>query len=247
MNRKKIKIILPLAVVLVIAGVVIWALNLKKPFYYAGTIEATEITLSSQVMSVIGQFSAQEGRDVKLGESLVVMKGEDYKLNAALAQKDFERGQRLLNSGSITKADFDKLKFQRDRAALLVSWCRIEAPLDATVLQTYREPGELVAPGTTLLTLGDLSTVWAYIYVEEPMLVRLQLNQVVTGFLPELPGKTFKGRITVIRDQAEFTPKNVQTREERARLVYGIKVEFDNAQRLLKPGMSIEVKLPELP
>jgi HlyD family secretion protein len=246
MKRKPVKIIIPAVLAAVIAGIILWAFNLKKTFYYTGTIEATETTLSSQVMSVIDQFIAQEGQDVEKGQPLVIMKGEDYKLNAALAQKDFERARSLRKSGSITKADFDKLKAQRDRAALMVDWCRIEAPLDATVLQTYREPGELVAPGTTLLTLGDLSTVWAYIYVEEPMLVKLKLDQQVQGFLPELPGQTFTGRITVIRDKAEFTPKNVQTREERARLVFGIKVEFDNPKRLLKPGMSIEVKLPDV-
>ena len=61
--------------------------------------------------------------------------------------------------------------------------------------------------------------------------------------LPEMPGKSFTGRIAHIRDQAEFTPKNVQTRDERARRVFGVKVALDNASGVLKPGMPIEVDL----
>ncbi len=63
--------------------------------------------------------------------------------------------------------------------------------------------------------------------------------------LPEMPGRFFPGRIAMIRKEAEFTPKNVQTRNERARLVYGVKILFPNPEETLKPGMTIEVKLTE--
>jgi len=92
--------------------------------------------------------------------------------------------------------------------------------------------------------VADLSRVWAYLYVPEPLLAKLKPGMRVVGRLPEVGDRTFEGRLAHIREKAEFTPKNVQTREERTRLVYGVKVEFANPDRVLKPGMTIEVSLP---
>ena len=99
-------------------------------------------------------------------------------------------------------------------------------------------------PGMKLLTLADLGEVWAVVYVPQPLLAKLSLDMEVEGVLPELPGKRFKGRVSHIHSEAEFTPKNVQTREERTRLVFGVKVRFPNPDRVLKPGMTVEVRLP---
>ena len=120
------------------------------------------------------------------------------------------------------------------------------SPLTGSVLTRYHEPGEQVAPGTKLFTLADLREVWAYVYVPQTLLAQIKVGMDVDGHLPELGDKTVPGRVIKINDEAEFTPKNVQTRQERTRLVYGVKVLFPNAQGLLKPGMPIEVALPEL-
>lgn len=75
------------------------------------------------------------------------------------------------------------------------------------------------------------------------MLYRLKIGQRITGILPEASDRTFSGRIIKINEEAEFTPKNVQTRAERTRLVYGVKVRFDNPDLMLKAGMTIESAL----
>lgn len=243
--KDKKKIVIPI-VLLIVVGLIVWFLVRPRPFFYAGTIEATEVTLSARVSSVIQSRDVKEGDLVQAGQKLITLEGEDLRLAAVLAESEYARGQRLFKSGSLTRANLDQLRFNRDRAALRKSWCAITAPLAATVLHTYREPGEMVAPGMQLLTLGDMSEVWAYIYVEQPQLAQLSLGQEVTGLLPELPDQRFSGKIAVIRDQAEFTPKNVQTRSERSRLVYGIKLVFPNPDKILKPGMTIEVQLPEV-
>lgn len=242
-NQKKLRIIIPVIILLAAASAWLWWP--EKTFYCTGTIEATEVTLSARVTSTLAALAVQEGDEVHTDQVLVTLSGEDLKLKAARSQREFERGQKLYRSGSLPASDLDNLRFQRDHSALLVDWCTVVAPGNGVVLHTYREPGELVTPGTPLLTIGDLDTVWAYLYVEQPMLVHLQVGQKVNGFLPEWEKSTFTGIIRVIKDEAEFTPKNVQTRQERTRLVYGVKVEFDNQQRLLKPGMMIEVRLPE--
>ena len=85
--------------------------------------------------------------------------------------------------------------------------------------------------------------IWAYFYVPYGMLYKLSVGQRVVGILPEADGMQFDGRIIKINENAEFTPKNVQTRDERTRLVYGIKVQFENPDLVLKAGMTIESTL----
>ncbi len=240
----KRKIIIP-TVILLLGGGLIWWFSRPAEFIYTGTIEATEITLSPRVASVIEQVKVREGDRVEAGQILLTLGCEDLKLAAELAESDFQRARRLLHNGSITRAAYDKLRFQRDHAILRKSWCQIKAPAAGVVLNQYREPGEIVGPGVSLLTLGDLSEVWTFIYVEQPKLAALAPGQKVQGLLPEIPDRIFPGQIAMIRKEAEFTPKNVQTRSERVRLVYGVKILFPNPNEVLKPGMSIEVKLPE--
>ncbi|MFA6318036.1 MAG: efflux RND transporter periplasmic adaptor subunit [Elusimicrobiota bacterium] len=239
MKTKKIIAVLALLA----GGALAWALMRDKEFLYAGTVEATEVDLSSRLSSTIASFPAREGRPVRKGETLVRLSCDDVRLAAGIADRDFKRAQRL-RDGAMTEEAFDRLRYKRDDAALRLDWCEIKAPLDAVVLSVYHEAEEAVAPGTKLLTLADLGEVWAMVYVPQPVLARLSLGLEVQGLLPEMKGRTFTGRISHIRDEAEFTPKNVQTREERTRLVYGVKVSFPNPDRVLKPGMTIEVDLP---
>ncbi|MFA6003865.1 MAG: efflux RND transporter periplasmic adaptor subunit [Elusimicrobiota bacterium] len=240
MKNKKILLIVP---ILIAAGLLTWRI-LGRPFLYAGTVEATEVDISARVSSVISAFEAKEGRTVAAGQRLVTLAGEDLKLAADIADKDFERAAQLRKGGSIPQEAYDRARYKRDDAALHLAWCGIDSPIDGTVLAVFREAGELVGPGTKLLTLADLREVWAMVYVPQPLLARLALDQEVSGVLPESPGRRLTGRIAHINDQAEFTPKNVQTRQERTRLVFGVKIIFPNPDRMLKPGMTIEVKLP---
>ncbi|MBI5243083.1 MAG: efflux RND transporter periplasmic adaptor subunit [Elusimicrobia bacterium] len=239
----KPKRILIAVVALAAAAFAGWRLLRSSEFLYAGTIEATEVDVSSRVSSVIAKKEAREGERVAAGQALMRLACEDLALAADLAEKDYKSAASLLKTGSIRQEAYDLLRFKRDDAALKLSWCDVRAPSTATVLEIYREPGELVGPGARLLTLADLSEVWAMVYVPENLLVKLALGQEATGFLPELGMKAFPGRIARINDEAEFTPKNVQTRQERTRLVHGVKVAFPNPEGLLKPGMSIEVRL----
>jgi len=115
------------------------------------------------------------------------------------------------------------------------------------VLSRYHEPGEWVNPGAKLLTMANIKDIWAYIYVPQPAVAKLRPGQKLTGFLPEMNMRAFQGTILKINDEAEFTPKNVQTRAERERLVFGVKVSFlgSNDEEVLKPGMTIEIALPK--
>ena len=229
---------------LALLGFFIWNWSTKRDFRYAGTVEATEVSLSPRISSTISSVAVREGDEVKKGQPLVELGCEDLKLTAGIADRDFVRAERLYKAGAVPLESFDRLRSRRDETALKVAWCLVESPIDGTVLARLREPGEWAAPGTKLLTLADLGGAYAFIYVPQTELHRLSPGQAVEAFLPEAGGAVRAGRIAFVRSQAEFTPKNVQTREERTRLVYGVKIALDNADGRLKPGMPVEVRLP---
>lgn len=230
--------------VLLAAAFVSWNWIKARDFRYAGTVEATEVSLSPRISSTISTMTVHEGDVVHKGQVLVELGCEDLKLASAIAERDAARAERLYKNGATPFESYDRDRNRRDDAALKVSWCRIESPIDGTVLARLREPGEWASPGVKLLTLADLGGVYAFIYVPQTELHLLKPGQAVEVFLPEAGGAARRATIAFIRPQAEFTPKNVQTRAERTRLVYGVKLALDNADGVLKPGMPVEARLP---
>ncbi len=120
---------------------------------------------------------------------------------------------------------------------------KVFAPLDGTVLTKAVEAGEVVPAGKPLVLLGDLDHPWIKIYVPETHLGKVRLGAPARVLVDSFPGQPFLGTVTWISDQAEFTPKNVQTAEERVNLVYAVKITIDNAQRKLKAGMPADAEL----
>lgn len=118
-----------------------------------------------------------------------------------------------------------------------LSYATITSPIAGLVLSKNVEPGDYVAAGTPVVTVGDLAEVWLRAYIEETDLGRVKAGQQVDVTADTYPGKTYPGRISFIASQAEFTPKSVQTRKERVKLVYRIKVTIPNPSMELKPGM----------
>jgi len=239
------KKIIPAILVLVVAGAVYLKVRSGADFNYSGTIEATETDLSARISGVIDSYGAREGDPVKKGAVIASLDCADLRLAAGIAAGDFKRADELYTGGSVSRENYDRLKYKRDDSALKVEWCSVKSPVSGRLLYAYREKGELVSPGTKLATVADLGEVWAYIYVPHDLLAKLKPGMEVKGLLPESADKEFPGRISVIYSEAEFTPKNVQTRKERTRLVFAVKVSFPNPEETLKPGMTIEVKLPE--
>ena len=119
---------------------------------------------------------------------------------------------------------------------------RVLSPVAGIVTSRLVDPGEIVAPRAPLVVVTDLDRAWANVYVDEPVVARLKLGQtipIVTDARQRLDGT-----VTFISPKAEFTPRNVQTAEERTKLVYRIKVTTDNKQGVLKSGMPVEAEIP---
>lgn len=244
----KIRKSLYLAIVLVIVGGAVFIDFLaNNNFRYAGTLEVTYVDLSARLAAAIDEVRVYEGDRVTASQVLIVFDCEDFKLDAKLAKEDYERNIQLLKEDFISPSAIDAYKNSLDNANTKVSWCTLTSPIDGKVISRYHEPGEWMIPGTKILTLANIHDIWAYIYVPQPKVAKLSFGMKLKGYLPELNDREFTGEIIAISDEAEFTPKNVQTQKERERLIYRVKVSFlkSNADEILKPGMTIEVVLPK--
>ena len=113
----------------------------------------------------------------------------------------------------------------------------VTSPIDGVVIAKHASAGEIVAAGAPILTVADLDAVWVRLFIPLPHLGKVGLGQTVEVQTDAFPGRTFTGTVTEIAQQAEFTPKNVQTQEERVKLVFAVKVTIPNPGHLLKPGM----------
>lgn len=118
-----------------------------------------------------------------------------------------------------------------------VFYTELISPLNAVVLSTSAEIGEYLNSSSPVVTIGDLERPWLRAYINEPHLGKVKLNQQVRVTTDSYPDKIYSGRISFISSQVEFTPKSVQTFEERVKLMYRIKIALDNPDAELKPGM----------
>lgn len=121
----------------------------------------------------------------------------------------------------------------------------IAAPASGVVRSIVTRPGEVAAPGATLLTLADTRSVFLTVYVPETEIGRVRLGQKASVTVDSFPGRVFEGQISHIADRAEFTPRHVSTKEERVNLVFAVEVRIENADGSLKPGMPADVTLDE--
>jgi len=183
-----------------------------------------------------------------------------HQLDSAVANRDVSRGQyavaveelKLLEAGSRPdRIDAARAEVEQAEAALRLSEVRLEkaritAPLSGVVLVKNAEQGEVMSPGVPIVTVADLDDMWVKIYIDEVDIGKLKVGQQAVVRVDAFPARPFTGHITYIADEAEFTPKNIQTREDRVKLVFAVKVGIDNAGGLLKPGMYGDIELDSL-
>jgi HlyD family secretion protein len=196
---------------------------------------------------------------------------ETQKVQAANLQREFKRVERLLEDGAATQKQYDDLKgnvallnaqieamesqkatLSAEKQSIFIQGKQVSDqirrsyllnPTDGVVLQKYKEEGEIVAPGLPLYKIANIDRMILRAYVSGDQLSQVKIGNEVTVRIDGAEGiEELRGDITWIASQAEFTPKIIQTREERVNLVYAIKVVVENDGRL-KIGMPGEVKL----
>jgi len=119
----------------------------------------------------------------------------------------------------------------------------IRAPSGGTVINKLVEQGELVSAGTPVATLIDLTDIYVKVYIPEKDIGKVRLANPARIYADAFPGRFFEGKVIEVSQQAEFTPKEVHMKEERTKLVFGVKVGIENPEGYLKPGMPVDVKV----
>lgn len=141
------------------------------------------------------------------------------------------------------RADLERAQAQLALVETQLQDTVAHAPAGGVVLTKAADAGEVLAPGTTVLTIGDLEHPWVRGYISERDLGRVKIGSPVRVTTDAHPGKTYKGRIAFIASEAEFTPKQIQTHEERVKLVYRVKIEVENPNGELKSNMPVDAEI----
>ena len=213
------------------------------------------------------------GRTLVVDEADLAQRKRDYGRNLDLRKQNFVSAATLDQSETLVKQSAAAL--ERDRAlesaagrnvkvaeasvrngeeALVLArivhdYTRLEAPFDGVITVRQAELGEVVVPGTPVVTIADLDHIWLRAYVNETDIGKVRLGQPVKVTTDSYPHKEYQGRISFIASKAEFTPKSVETHAERVTLVYRVKIDIANSSHELLPGMPadarIELRAPE--
>jgi HlyD family secretion protein len=120
---------------------------------------------------------------------------------------------------------------------------RVVAPFAGTVLKKLVETGEVVTAGTPLITLVDLSRLHAKVYVAEADLGKVRVGDAARVYTDAFPTRYFEATVAQVSQQAEFTPRDIHMRDERAKLVFAVKLALHNPQGILKPGMPADARI----
>lgn len=187
------------------------------------------------------ELARQRYEQVREGPDPDELKLAQARLEAAQARLDLAQAPVSAEQLALAKAQVEvaqaavaALQAQIDRAV-------IKAPMDGTVLTRSVEPGEVVLPGTPLLTLARLDQLSITVYVPEDRYGQIRLGQTVAVIVDSFPGEEFQATVVRIADRAEFTPRNVQTEEGRRTTVFAVELDVKNPQAKLKPGMPVDV------
>lgn len=195
----------------------------------SGTLEMTEHAVGMPVPGRLQTLTVSDGDEVAKGQLLATLERHEQ------AKRDYERVTSLLAQGGATQQ-------AAEQAALALADQQILSPVDGVILLKLREPGEIVAAGSAVVVVGDRHELWVKVFVPEGQINRVRLNHAATvhfdGITEDVPG-----HVSFISPKAEFTPRNVQTPEERVTQTFAIKIMLDHPDPSLRPGVAADVTL----
>jgi len=194
--------------------------------YRVGAAASAASAAQQSAAAVAGQAVAAQGQAGAITQQAVAA---GHQAGAAAGQVEAVRSQQAVAEAGLARAKVGQAE------------CRIVAPRAGVIAVRAHAAGDVVLPGTTLFELLDLSETKVRFYVTNADLGRVAPGMRVSVTADALPGKTFTGTVRRVSEQAEFTPRTVQTRDDRDRLVYEAEARIDNPQRLLRSGMPVEV------
>ena len=223
----------------------------------SGTIEATEVDVAAQVTGQVRELRVGEGSNVKPGDTLALIDRvassasvSQARANLEQVQADDRRMDVLFKSGNATQQEKDVIdtRLVQAQAALVLAQRILDnsyviSPLSGTVTNKVVEVGDLATPGGVIVAVSKLDTMNLVIYVSETELPRVKLGAEAEVRIDGGGQEVYPGRVTYISPTAEFTPKNIQTREDRVKLVFGVKIQIPNPDGSLKPGLPADATI----
>jgi HlyD family secretion protein len=247
--------------------------NQQKELDYSGTIETTQAKLSFQVPGRVAQVHIQEGQSVAKDQIIAELDRAEFashyeqtKANVTSVQetfndtkKNYKRFEELFSKGVVTEKERDSVKLAYEvaksrlaeseavlnQASIRLGYTRLKSPMDGVVTSRNIEPGETVNAGREVITISDLSRVDLKIFVDETEIGKVKPNQKVEVRVDTFPGKVYTGYVAFISPEGEFTPKIIQTKKERVKMVYLVKVSIVNPAFELKAGMPADALLAQ--
>jgi HlyD family secretion protein len=179
------------------------------------------------------------------GKSITEKQLDDSRMRFTVNQQLWEKMKRGSRPEEIdaARARRDQAKAQAASLQKKVNDCIVTAPVSGTITKRFAEQGELAAAGMALYRISDLSAMDITIYVSESDLPKVQLNQKAIVTIDAFEKKDFEGKVIFLSSTAEFTPKNIQTKDERTKLVFAVKVKVPNPSGMLKAGIPADVSL----
>lgn len=184
-----------------------------------------------------GDATSQQRRDKDRTAAIVAAQ------QASAAQERLK----LLQSGyrpetiNAARAQSDEAQAAVAAARVALTDLQVTSPVDGVVTRKHAEVGETLGAGRPVVTVTDISRPWLRVYIPENQIGRVRLGAAARVRVDTFPDREFEGRVSYVSSQAEFTPKNVQTQEERVKLVFAVNVTVDNRDGTLKPGMPGDV------
>jgi len=199
-----------------------------KDMTFSGTMEMTEHVLGVKAAGRLATLNVKEGDKVHKGQLLATFDRFEQD------KKDYARVNVLYKNGGANQQSLEN-------ARLLMEDQQVISPLNGIVLVKSAETGEIIPAGGGVVVIGDPRDQWVKIFVSEDLMHHLSLNETAT-IAVDGGDKTYKGHVSFIADKAEFTPRNVQTPEERVTQTFAIKIAVDDADENLHAGVAADVR-----
>ncbi len=202
-----------------------------------GPREADILLLEAQIAKAYRSYEiyiiGPDPDDVSLAQAHL----SNAQAQLALAQADSPTPETL----DVARAQVESAQANLDAIQVQIDLLAVKSPVDGVVMTRNIEPGEVIQPGLTAMTIGQLDQLTVTVYLPEDQYGTINLGDLATLEVDSFPGTSFEASVTRIADQAEYTPRNVQTKEDRQTTVYAIDLSVDDPDRQLKPGMPADV------
>lgn len=194
---------------------------------FSGTLELTEHQLGPKSSGKVATLSVDEGSLVKAGDMIATLDRYEQ------TKKDYQRAKKSYQQGGL---NLQALEY----AKLAMEDQQVVAPIDGVILLKVHEVGESITAGAPVVVLGDLKDQWVKIYVPEGIVNQIQMGAKAVLTFDGL-GKQYNGHVRYIATKAEFTPRNVQTPEERVTQAFALKIALDEPDQKAHTGVAVDV------